>query len=144
MPNAFFNGAFSGCSRIGRWLAAGALVVTFSGCASQGHYNGNNIGTMQGAAVLGPEISHFLDNATPGSLSAFPRTPWGSNVSVIVQERYFAASGRLCVHLDIARNNAEEDVLQNSQNPQVACLIKDSGWYTQRLVTRTLTNPSTP
>lgn len=143
MPNVF-NGIFSGRSRIGRWLAAGALAVTFSGCASQGHYGGNNVDTMQGAAALGPEISRFLDNATPGSLSAFPRTPWGSNVSVIVQERYFAASGRLCVHLDIAGNNTRENTRQNDQHAQVACLIKDSGWYTQRLVTRTLTNPSTP
>lgn len=118
----------------------GALAVTFSGCASQGHYGGNNVGTMQGAAALGPEISSFLDNATPGSISAFSKSPWGSNVSVIVQERYFAASGRLCTHLDVARQGAPA----NAERAQVACLVNDSGWYTQRLVTQVLGEPSTP
>ncbi|WP_162302617.1 DVU3141 family protein [Salinicola lusitanus] len=117
----------------------GALAVTFAGCASQGHYGGNNVGTMQGAAALGPEISSFLDNATPGSISAFPKSPWGSNVSVIVQERYFAASGRLCAHLDVARQGAP----QTAQRAQVACLVKDNGWYAQRLVTQVLAGSST-
>jgi hypothetical protein len=139
MPNVF-NGVSSGCSRIGKWLAVGALSITFAGCASQGHYGGDNIGTMQGAAALGPAISSFLDNATPGSISAFPKSPWGSNVSVIVQERYFAASGRLCAHLDVARQGAPA----TADRAQVACLVKDSGWYTQRLVTQMLVNPSTP
>lgn len=139
MPNVF-NGVSSGRSRIGRWLAVGALAVTFSGCASQGHYGGNNVGTMQGAAALGPEISSFLDNATPGSISAFSKSPWGSNVSVIVQERYFAASGRLCTHLDVARQGAPA----NAERAQVVCLVNDSGWYTQRLVTQVLGEPSTP
>ncbi len=138
MPNVF-NGVSAGCSRFGRWLAVGALAVTFAGCASQGHYGGNNVGTMQGAAALGPEISSFLDNATPGSISAFPKSPWGSNVSVIVQERYFAASGRLCAHLDVARQGAP----QTAQRAQVACLVKDNGWYAQRLVTQVLAGSST-
>jgi len=139
MPNVF-NGVSSGCSRIGRWLTVGALAVTVAGCASQGHYGGNNVGTMQGAAALGPEISRFLDNATPGSISAFTKSPWGSNVSVIVQERYFAASGRLCAHLDVARQGAPA----SAERAQVACLVDGDGWYTQRLVTQLLGNPSTP
>lgn len=139
MPNVF-NGVSAGCGRLGRWLAVGALAVTFAGCASQSHYGGDNVGTMQGGAALGPEISSFLDNATPGSITTFPKSPWGSNVSVIVQERYFAASGRLCAHLDVARNGAPA----SANRAQVACLVKDSGWYAQRLVTQMLVNPSTP
>lgn len=122
----------------GRLLVATAIVGFMAGCASQSHYGGNNVGTMQGAAAVGPEISSFLDNATSGSIAAFPKSPWGSNVSVIVQDRYFAASGRLCTHLDVAR----EDAPQSARQAQLACLVNDKGWYTQRLVTQALADPS--
>lgn len=117
------------------------MAGAITGCATQsGHYGSDTVATMQGAAALGPEISSFLDNATPGSISAFPKSPWGSNVSVIVQERYFAASGRLCTHLDVDRQGAPA----SAQRAQVACLLEDSGWYAQRLVTQVLGEPSTP
>lgn len=133
-----FDGVSCGFSRFGKWIKVGALAIAVSGCASQGHYGGSNVGTMQGAAAVGPEISSFLDNATSGSIAAFPKSPWGSNVSVIVQDRYFAASGRLCTHLDVAR----EDAPQNARQAQLACLVNDKGWYTQRPVTQALADPS--
>ncbi|GHB06935.1 DVU3141 family protein [Salinicola rhizosphaerae] len=121
-------------------MQIGALVVTLAGCASQGGYPGSGVvGTMPGATPAGPQISSFLDNATSGSIASFPKSPWGSNVSVIVQDRYFAASGRLCTHLDVAR----EGTPQSAHRAQVACLVQDKGWYTQRLVTQTLEGAST-
>ncbi|WP_239496244.1 DVU3141 family protein [Salinicola peritrichatus] len=92
---------------------------------------------MYGATPTGEQVSAFLDNATPGSIATFPKSPWGSNVSVIVQDRYFAASGRLCTHLDVAREGAPP----SAQQAQLACLVGDA-WYTQRLVTQALAAPS--
>ena len=126
---------------IGRFFVVAAIAGAITGCATQsGHYGSDTVATMQGAAATGPEISSFLDNATPGSIAAFPKSPWGSNVSLIVQDRYFAASGRLCAHLDVARKGAP----QSADRAQLACLVEGSGWYTQRLVTQVLTSPSHP
>ncbi|WP_420853073.1 DVU3141 family protein [Salinicola corii] len=118
---------------------------------------------MRGGAPTGEEISSFLDNATPGSIATFQKSPWGSNVSVIVQKRYFSASGMICAHLDVAREGAvpsstgatsqsgsapQSGVVPGSvanygQRAQVACLVQGKGWYTQRLVTQLLAAPST-
>lgn len=134
MSNAFDRapGGFGGLAKL---LQVGVLALAVAGCASQSHYGGNDVGAMPGAAAVGPEISGFLDNAPPGTISAFPKSPWGSNVSVIVNERYFAASGRLCAHLDVSRTVGAQNVSQ----AEVACLVNDDGWYTQRLVTQLLT-----
>lgn len=110
-----------------------------SGCATSGGGQGHNVGSMRGATPVGQEVSTFLDNATPGSIASFQKSPWGSNVSVIVQERYFAASGRLCTHLDVARDGSTSV----AQQSQLACLVQDQGWYTQRLVTQALEGAST-
>ncbi|WP_110687779.1 DVU3141 family protein [Salinicola aestuarinus] len=134
------DGVSGSVGRLTKWLQMGLVVAAVTGCASQNHYGGNNVGAMPGAAAVGPEISSFLDNATPGTIGAFPKSPWGSNVSVIVNERYFAGSGRLCAHLDVSRSIGAQDVSQ----AKVACLVEGQGWYSQRLVTQVLTGPSNP
>ncbi|WP_353979050.1 DVU3141 family protein [Salinicola endophyticus] len=132
MSNAF-HGVSRRVGRLGKFFQLGVLSVAIAGCATQSQQGIHNVQNMRGAAALGPEISTFLDNATPGSIAAFPKSPWGSNVSVIVQERYFAASGRLCAHLDIARESGAA-----LHQAEVACLVKNNGWFSQRLVTQVL------
>ncbi|WP_110665750.1 DVU3141 family protein [Salinicola halophilus] len=134
------DGVSGGFGRLTKWLQVGLMAAAVTGCASQSHYGGNDVGAMPGAAPVGPEISTFLDNATPGTIAAFPKSPWGSNVSVIVNERYFSGSGRLCAHLDVSRSVGAQNVSQ----AEVACVVEDQGWYTQRLVTQVLTGFSNP
>lgn len=148
--------------RLGLLAMTAVLCGALSGCATSGHSQGVNVGTMRGGAPTGEEISRFLDNATPGSIATFQKSPWGSNVSVIVQERYFSASGMICTHLDVARDGAVStdtsamqtgaarqggavpgSTAQYGQRAQVACLVEGKGWYTQRLVTQILAAPDT-
>ena len=148
--------------RLGLLAMTVVLYGALSGCATSGGSQGHNVGTMRGGAPTGEEISSFLDKATPGSIATFQKSPWGSNVSVIVQKRYFSASGMICTHLDVAREDDAStgtsatqtgtarqggavpgSAVQYGQRAQVACLVEGKGWYTQRLVTQLLAAPDT-
>lgn len=113
---------------------AGALLmsVALSGCAAHGQYADNTASLpMDNATPAGPQLTAFLDNAAPGSAATLASSPWGANVAVYARERYFAASGRQCVHLDITRTAGPSSL----DDGELACRVEGKGWYTQRLVT---------
>ncbi|WP_189443137.1 DVU3141 family protein, partial [Salinicola rhizosphaerae] len=86
---------------------------------------------MSGGVPVSASLGAFLDNAATGSTTTLQQTPWGANVSVQVRERYFAASGRSCIRLDVARNVAPASL----PSGEIACQVSGKGWYAQRLVT---------
>ncbi|WP_251978369.1 DVU3141 family protein [Salinicola avicenniae] len=116
-----------------QWIALTLVVASMSGCAGGYHpaQTSNGMVPMDNATPAGAPLNAFLDNAVVGSVATLPQSPWGANVSVHARERYFSASGRQCLHLDVTRNTAPASL----GNGEVACLVPGQGWYSQRLVT---------
>ena len=117
------------------WLAATlVLAAGLAGCAAPGGQPGAaDTLAMADATPAGPALSAFLERAPDGAVTTLAASPWGGNVTVYARERYFAASGRLCAHLDVARESGVA-----LHQAEVACLVKDNGWFSQRLVTQVL------
>ncbi|WP_110648381.1 DVU3141 family protein [Salinicola peritrichatus] len=127
------NREHSACRHVRLATACVALAVALAGCAVPARQQLGDTASvaMNDATRVGPQLAAFLDNATTGSVATLASTPWGANVSVHARERYFAASGRQCVRLDVTRNVAPASL----PSGEVACLVTGSGWYAQRLVT---------
>lgn len=117
--------------RMASVLAAGALLV---GCA-QAPYGASDgergyVLSHDGARpIQNATLNGFLDQ-TPGSSAVTVATsPWGNNVEVVAESRYFAASGRECRQLRI--------VTPSRETSKVLVCRTDNGWAEQRLVTQT-------
>lgn len=122
-----------GGSGISRWLALALMLAAMSGCAtsSQQRLDDAAVMPMNDATPITGPLATFLDGAATGSVTTLATTPWGANVSVHARERYFSASGRRCIRLDVARHVAPAGVPVG----EVSCLVPGKGWYAQRLVT---------
>lgn len=77
---------------------------------------------------LDASLARFLTDASAGSVTVLPSSPWGANAEVQAGAPYFAASRRICRHLTIRRANAERMVA-------VACRGEQGNWTSDRLVT---------
>lgn len=77
---------------------------------------------------LDASLARFLTDASAGSVTVLPSSPWGANAEVQADAPYFAASRRICRHLTIRRANAERMVA-------VACRGEQGNWTSDRLVT---------
>ncbi|WP_157956930.1 DVU3141 family protein [Salinicola aestuarinus] len=118
-----------------RWfhLASIALMaLILSGCAANAHRaNSADSVPMDDATPANAQLAAFLDGAAPGSTVTLTTSPWGDNVAVYARDRYFAASGRQCIHLELTRTTAPASL----NDGRLACRVSGKGWYTQRLVT---------
>nr|WP_298410336.1 DVU3141 family protein [uncultured Halomonas sp.] len=122
-----------------RLAFASLCLVALAGCAAQGSMgNGaQNIASMRGGTTVDSSLSQFLETASPGRVIQLQQSPWGSNVEVTAEERYYAASGRICVHLRVMRPASAA-----LPQAQLACRDENQGWFTQRLVTKALERDS--
>lgn len=117
--------------RMAAVLAAGVLLA---GCA-QGPYgaSGGDRGYVlshDGARPIENATLNGFLNQTPGNSAVTAATsPWGNNVEVVAESRYFAASGRECRKLRV--------VTPSRETRKVLVCRTDNGWVEQRLVTQT-------
>ncbi|WP_319781498.1 DVU3141 family protein [Oceanisphaera sp. IT1-181] len=95
------------------------VILTTSGCVSQHQNNGNTQPTVDNVA-----LSQYL-NANTASATLLSESPWGSNVEVLADQAYFAASGRPCRQLQISQPNG------NIQH-QIACQLPSGDWAITR------------
>ncbi|WP_162617872.1 DVU3141 family protein [Salinicola halophilus] len=115
-----------------RLAGAALLVLALAGCAANGHQTGSGPSVpMDDATPAGPQLSAFLDSAATGSATTLATSPLGANVAIYARERYFAASGRQCVHLELTRTAGPSSL----DDGALACRVAGNSWYTQRLVT---------
>lgn len=103
------------------------LGLALAGCAAQGPAPGSSTHSASGD-TLGDNLNGFLSQSPAGAIINLAESPWGSDVEVIADERYFAASGRECRQLRIVDGEG-----RNTRRA-VAC-DTGSGWETRRLVT---------
>ena len=129
------NGLARGCAKAScaRLAIATFLLAALVGCAAQGTAGNTNVAAMQGATPAGPALSTFLDNAIPGSVIQVAQSPWGPDVGIMVLERYFAASGRTCIQLNVLGSTPT-----SLRQTRLACQVDGQGWFAQRLVTDVL------
>lgn len=114
----------------------GALVAAalLAGCAQTSLNSSTN---EQGYVLSGDSakpiqndtLNGFLDQTPGNSAVTAAQSPWGNNVEVVAEARYFAASGRECRKLRI--------VTPSQQTRQALVCRGPNGWSEQRLVTQT-------
>lgn len=87
----------------------------------------------EGAGVqLDAALGGFLSQAPVGAVYSLADSPWGSQVEVIVEDAYLAASGRECRKLKVLRAGA------GGESRELACQ-NARGWDARRLVTEVVT-----
>lgn len=106
------------------------LGLALAGCAAPGAQPGGVAHTTQGDA-LDENLNGFLAQSPAGAVISLDESPWGENVEVIADERYFSASGRECRQLQVMSGS-------DSVRRAVACET-DSGWESRRLITESTT-----
>ncbi|WNK21166.1 hypothetical protein P1P91_05690 [Halomonas piscis] len=95
--------------RLASVLAAGALLA---GCA-QVPYDASDgergyVLSHDGARpIQNATLNGFLDQTPGNSAVTVATSPWGNNVEVVAESRYFAASGRECRKLRIVTPSRE-------------------------------------
>ena len=100
-------------------LTGCASSVTSPSATSAVNYNQPNL-YIDGA------LASFLQSATPNMSAAFPSTPWGNNVTLIVDSSYFSASGSYCHALSVEGASAV--------NKGLVCSPNRNDWYKARIL----------
>jgi hypothetical protein len=62
--------------------------------------------------------------AQEGQRLVLADSPWGPGVEVLIQKRFFAASGRICLEADVGSQRA------------LICDYQQAGWAAQRLLSQ--------
>ncbi|MGJ8522735.1 hypothetical protein R84981_001426 [Carnimonas sp. R-84981] len=82
--------------------SAFAFSVALAGCATGPDLNRGNINGVDSGVPAGPQLSSFLDHASPGSTATVFSSPLGNNATVNVEDSYFSGTGLKCLRLNVA------------------------------------------
>lgn len=74
-------------------------------------------------------LNGFLEQAPGNGAVTVSSSPWGSNVDIVAEAEYFAASGRQCRELKV--------ITFDQQTQQALVCRGENGWVEQRKVTQT-------
>lgn len=113
-----------------RFLIALALVAAVGGCALPLRPTPDASGSVGNPSgiELDAALGAFLAQAPVGAVLAVADSPWGSNVEILVEDAYLAASGRECRKFKVLRTGAV------GSSREVACQ-NAQGWNARRLIT---------
>lgn len=114
-------------------IVGAVCCLAVSGCA-QTQYNDANSNPADYTATrityLAAEASPMLQQAYAGQQLMLTQSPWGSNATVDVTDRYFSAAGKQCI-------NANVTVSERSQ-AVVICQYAQQRWGATRALTRVM------
>lgn len=110
-------------ARLAGLLLSAAFI---SGCASTTSAPQSYATYAKTPQFLASDISNVLTQARAGQQLSFSNSPWGPQVTVQVLNRYFSASGRECLQLQL--NNSET-------TDAVVCQYNDQQWVVNRDLT---------
>ncbi len=99
-----------------------AFTAALSGCASTPDLNRGNINGVNSGVPAGPQLSSFLDRASPGSTASVYSSPLGNNATVNVEDSYFSGTGLKCLRLNVAAA-----VVSPGFESSIACRSGDAG-----------------
>lgn len=78
-----------------------ATAVLLSGCVSTQQTSASPYHDYSALNYLPGNLSQQLNGAQAGSELHTEQSPWGASASILIVERYFAASGRQCLKLRV-------------------------------------------
>lgn len=88
--------------RLALLMSGVACTAALAGCATGPDLNRGNINGVGSGVPAGPQLSSFLDNASPGSTAQVYSSPLGNNATVNVEDSYFSGAGFKCLRLNVA------------------------------------------
>jgi hypothetical protein len=109
-------------------------IVTISGCSAQRNIPSLPADTGSDQRIqraLSSDLNTYLSSTNNINSIYLAQSPWGSNVWVLAQQPYFAASGRTCRELTIT--SAIENI-----SYAIVCQVDQDSWNTVRPITRLL------
>ena len=109
-------------------------AVAISGCSLQHKISSpptDAAANQNSQKSLSSDLNAYLSSTTNVSSISLAQSPWGSNVWVLAQQPYFAASGRTCRELTIT--SAMENI-----SYAIVCQVDQDSWNTVRPITRLL------
>lgn len=117
----------------------GALIALLSACSANPNPSTYSASTPSGTApatavVQNVELNAFLTTAPANGSLYLADSRWGGGIDIIVEQRYFAASGRQCRKaLLMAPEQIDRSVL--------LCEVSQGNWAEVRPVTELLSTP---
>lgn len=88
-------------------------VLLSTGCVSTQQSVTSPYHDYSNLNYLSAEFSQQLASARVGQQLSAEQSPWGANAQLVVMEKYFAASGRQCLKLQVNSNNQPATVCQH-------------------------------
>lgn len=88
-------------------------VLLSTGCVSTQQTVTSPYHDYSNLNYLSAEFSQQLASARVGQQLSAEQSPWGANTQLVVMEKYFAASGRQCLKLQVNSNNQPATVCQH-------------------------------
>lgn len=102
------------------WLSVGLLLT--AGCSQlTPAVQPRPAATLE---YVSAAASADLAAASAGQRLRLAESPWGPGAELLIQKRYFAASGRVCLEVEVQQQSA------------LLCDFQQAGWAAQRLLTR--------
>ena len=102
-------------------------VLLSTGCVSTQQSVTSPYHDYSNLNYLSAEFSQQLASARVGQQLSAEQSPWGANTQLVVMEKYFAASGRQCLKLQVNSNNQPATVCQHHLgwvlNPELTALV---------------------
>ena len=81
---------------------------------------------VEPATIISFDAAVTLSGMQPGQSAMLSATPWGDNVSVMLKQRYVAATGLPCVRLSLVQQ----------QKTALACQTSDNLWLAEQAFVR--------
>ncbi|WP_181068144.1 DVU3141 family protein [Oceanisphaera arctica] len=109
-------------------------IVAISGCSLRHNIPSSPTDSavnQNSQKALSSDLNAYLSSTTNVSSISLTHSPWGSNVLVLAQQPYFAASGRTCRELTITSTTG-------TISYTIVCQVDHGSWNTVRPVTRLL------
>jgi hypothetical protein len=89
-------------------------VLLSTGCVSTQQNVTSPYHDYSNLNYLSAEFSQLLVSARVGQQLNVDQSPWGVNTLMVVTEKYFAASGRQCLKLQVSSSNQLATVCQHN------------------------------
>lgn len=115
-----------------RLLAVSVCLGLLAGCAHQASAPTETqwASNPNSYLALGQDMQSFLAGAQIQSVAYFAQSPWGEQIDVTVQDRYFSGSGRECLRLELK---------PQAMTTRIALVCEQNGqWTSVRPVTQML------
>lgn len=139
ITNCFLSSFYFNCSAlkgVSKGVLGAVCITLLSGCAglAGGYYHSSGdrkpasytLSQDNATPITQSDINQFLSQSPSGGVFYADDSPWGSNVEIIADAPYLAASGRECRKLRVVLGSG-------TASTALACATPN-GWASQRVL----------